>query len=81
VARIRLARAYSALGHGEQALKQLKQALELDPGDAEARRLLQGLSGPAPGAPPTPAEPATAPPAAPAAPRVYKFTEEPAPRP
>jgi tetratricopeptide (TPR) repeat protein len=81
VARIRLARAYSALGHGEQARKQLKQALELDPGDAEARRLLQALSAPAPGAPPASAQPATPTPAAPEAPRVYKFTEEPAARP
>jgi tetratricopeptide (TPR) repeat protein len=80
VARIRLARAYSALGHGEQAQKQLRQALELDPGDAEARRLLQGLTAPASGAQQPPAQQAT-PPAAPEAPRVYKFTEEPAARP
>jgi tetratricopeptide (TPR) repeat protein len=79
VARIRLARAYVALGHPEQAGLQLKVALELDPGNAEARRMAEEMANPAPAAPrreasivsvANPAQ-ATAP-----APKLYRLTDE-----
>jgi tetratricopeptide (TPR) repeat protein len=74
VARIRLARAYSALGHKEQAAQQLKQALELDPGNAEAQRLADALANPSSppviGVGPPPVQ------ATPPAQKVYRLTDE-----
>jgi tetratricopeptide (TPR) repeat protein len=80
VARIRLARAYVALGHKDQAQRQLRQAAELDPGSVDAGKLLETLSGPAPDVPsPGPARPpGPAPPvrAGPPSPRSYRFSED-----
>lgn len=89
-ARVRLARAYLALRYPERAAEQAGKALELDPANADARRLLEEARSPAP-RPVLPREPvggapgaATTepPPSAPQAqPRVYRFTPEPAPGP
>jgi Tfp pilus assembly protein PilF len=81
--RIRLARAYAALGHKDQAERQLKQALELDPGNGEAQRLFEDLARPAVASPPvaTAAIPALVAPAATSSPRIYRLTEDPAPAP
>lgn len=81
VARIRLARAYTSLNHPDEAERQLRQALELDPGSPEASRLLDELRKPVT-APPRPAgsvAPAAA--MAPAAqgPRSYRLTDDVAP--
>jgi tetratricopeptide (TPR) repeat protein len=81
VARIKLARAYAALGHRDQADRQLKQALELDPDNNEARKLMAELANPPPAAPPpvpvvttivpAPASAPTPPPSQ----NVYRLTE------
>jgi tetratricopeptide (TPR) repeat protein len=84
VGRVRLARAYAALGHRDQAERQLKQALELDPGNGEAQKLLDDLSRPAAESAPVPAAaaiPALVAPAATSSPRVYRLTDDPAPAP
>jgi tetratricopeptide (TPR) repeat protein len=79
-ARIRLARAYAGLRYPDKAEAQLQQVLAQEPGNAEARKLLEELSS-AP-ARPGPSTPAAAPPAAaPAGGRVYKFTPEAGPAP
>jgi tetratricopeptide (TPR) repeat protein len=81
-ARIRLARAYAALGHRDQAERQLQQALELDAGNSDALKVRDELASPAaPGAPvpvitsTVPAPSPVAPPAPPA-PRVYRITDD-----
>jgi tetratricopeptide (TPR) repeat protein len=81
VARVRLARAYLGLRHPEQAERQLKQVLELDPSNGEARRLLEELANAPP--PTTAVAPAAAivaaPRPAPQAPptqMVFRFTED-----
>jgi tetratricopeptide (TPR) repeat protein len=78
-ARIRLARCYAALRYPAQAEGQLKQALEIDPGNAEARKLLEELRTQAsrPGLRPSGAAgpgTAAATPAAP--PRIYRLTPD-----
>ena len=82
MARVKLARAYAALGHRDQAERQLRQALELDPGNDEARKLLEELAKPAAGAP-SPAAAATAvvaplvvAPAPAAPPPVFRLTDD-----
>jgi tetratricopeptide (TPR) repeat protein len=80
VARIKLARAYAALGHKDQAELQLKQALELDPDSGDARKLLAELANPPPVAPrPAPVVTAIVPPPAPTQPpsqKVYRLTDD-----
>lgn len=86
VARIKLARAYAALGHKDQAERQLKQALELDPDNGDARKVLAELANPAPAAPPpVPVVTAIAPPPVttptptptpPPSQRVYRLTDD-----
>jgi tetratricopeptide (TPR) repeat protein len=77
-ARIKLARAYSALRHREEAERQLRQALELDPGNELASKLLRELDAPSP----SPASPATGfnaappPPAAASGQKVYRLTDD-----
>jgi tetratricopeptide (TPR) repeat protein len=78
-ARIRLARAYQALRHEDLARQQLTLALELDPENAEARRLLEGLKAP-PATGASQAGSSATPAGAPAeggAQKVYKLTEDP----
>ena len=74
VGRIKQARAYAALHHQEEAERQLRQALELDPGNIEALELLESLRNPAAAESTAPA-PATA--RTPAiAPRIYRLTDD-----
>jgi len=73
VARIKQARAYAALHHQDEAERQLRQALELDPGNVEARTLLESLRNPAAAAVTVPAPSATAPAIAP---RSYRLTDD-----
>jgi tetratricopeptide (TPR) repeat protein len=82
VARVKLARAYAALGHRDQAERQLRQALELDPANDEARKLLEEPANPPRGAA-SPAAAATAlvaplvvAPAPTAPPRSYRITDD-----
>jgi tetratricopeptide (TPR) repeat protein len=53
-ARLRLARCYAALRYPAQAEAQVLQALEIDPGSAEASRLLAELRNPPPRPPSSP---------------------------
>jgi hypothetical protein len=62
----------AALHHLEEAEGQLRQALELDPGNVEALKLLESLRNPAAAASTGP-PPATAPAAAP---RSYRLTDD-----
>ncbi len=85
-AKLRLARTYAALRYPEKAEAQLKQVLELDPANAEARKQLEELKNPPPRAAPIPAAivppaPASGGPGLAAATgtsgsRAYKFTPE-----
>jgi tetratricopeptide (TPR) repeat protein len=82
VARVKLARAYAALGHRDQAERQARQALELDPSSDEARKLVEELANP-PAAAPTRAASTTAlaaplvvTPAPAAPPRSYRITDD-----
>lgn len=80
VARIKLARAYAALGHKHQAERQLKQALELDPDNGDARKLVAELANPPPAAPrPVPVVTSIVPSPAPTQPssqKVYRLTDD-----
>lgn len=82
VARIRLARAYTSLKHPVEAEAQLRHALELDPGNGEASRLLEELRSPPPAVPsPAAVVSPVAPAAAAASPRLYRLTDDAAPPP
>ena len=82
VARVKLARAYAALGHRDQAERQAKQALELDPSSDEARKLLEELASSPASAPSRAASttvlaaPLVVAPAPAAPPRSYRITDD-----
>jgi len=80
-ARVRLARAYLGLRHPDQAERQLRQVLELDPSSGEARRLLEELANPpSPTAAAVPAAAIAAAPRpaqqAPPTPMVFRLTDD-----
>jgi tetratricopeptide (TPR) repeat protein len=77
-ARVKLGRAYLALRHPEQAQAQAEQVLAVDPGHAEARRLLEDArtaSRPVEAGSP-PAGPSDSPASSTRAPRVYRLQPE-----
>jgi tetratricopeptide (TPR) repeat protein len=71
--RVRMGRAYLALRYPERAIEQAEKALALDPGNADARKLVEEARAAAAAAPPPSA---AAPSAAAPAPRVFKYVPE-----
>ncbi|HET7825899.1 MAG TPA: tetratricopeptide repeat protein [Anaeromyxobacter sp.] len=71
--RVKMGRAYLALRYPERAIEQAEKALALDPGNADARKLVEEARAAAAAAPP-PA--GAAPTAAAPAPRVFKYVPE-----